>query len=36
MPSFLRWIPRITIYGEPEALLGARQGGFGQAGASGI
>jgi uncharacterized membrane protein YdfJ with MMPL/SSD domain len=23
MPSFLRWIPRITIEGEPEALLGA-------------
>ena len=22
MPSFLRWIPRITIEGEPEALLG--------------
>ena len=23
MPGFLRWIPRITIEGEPEALLGA-------------
>jgi hypothetical protein len=23
MPPFLRWIPRITIEGEPEALLGA-------------
>jgi RND superfamily putative drug exporter len=23
MPSFLRWIPRITIEGEPEALLGS-------------
>jgi len=23
MPGFLRWIPRITIEGEPEQLLGA-------------
>jgi RND superfamily putative drug exporter len=23
MPSFLRWIPRVTIEGEPEAILGA-------------
>jgi hypothetical protein len=23
MPPFLRWIPRITIEGEPEAVLGA-------------
>jgi hypothetical protein len=29
MPSFLRWIPRITIEGEPEELLG---GGSGQTG----
>ena len=28
MPSFLRWIPRITIEGEPEAMLGASQSGF--------
>jgi uncharacterized membrane protein YdfJ with MMPL/SSD domain len=26
MPPFLRWIPRITIEGEPEALLGAADG----------
>jgi uncharacterized membrane protein YdfJ with MMPL/SSD domain len=26
MPPFLRWIPRITIEGEPEALLGAEDG----------
>jgi uncharacterized membrane protein YdfJ with MMPL/SSD domain len=25
MPSFLRWIPRITIEGDPEALLGAAE-----------
>ena len=24
MPPFLRWIPRITIEGEPEAVLGAK------------
>ncbi len=37
MPSFLRWIPRITIEGEPEQLLGAGAGGsgFGEAGATG-
>jgi RND superfamily putative drug exporter len=28
MPSFLRWIPRITIEGEPEATLGAGHSGF--------
>jgi len=35
MPRFLRWIPRITIEGEPEALLGAVQPGIdaGSAGA---
>jgi len=35
MPPFLRWIPRVTIEGEPEALLGAGQGDFdaGSAGA---
>ena len=26
MPPFLRWIPRVTIEGEPEELLGAGQG----------
>jgi len=34
MPSFLRWIPRITIEGEPEALLGAGHGGFDKGSAS--
>ncbi len=34
MPSFLRWIPRITIEGEPEALLGAGHGGFDEGSAS--
>jgi RND superfamily putative drug exporter len=28
MPSFLRWIPRITIEGEPEALLGNGRAGL--------
>ena len=28
MPSFLRWIPRITIEGEPETLLGTWQSGI--------
>ena len=40
MPSFLGWIPRITIEGEPEELLGAikagpGQSGLGEAGAAG-
>jgi RND superfamily putative drug exporter len=34
MPPFLRWIPRITIEGEPEELLGAGQGDL-DAGAAG-
>jgi uncharacterized membrane protein YdfJ with MMPL/SSD domain len=33
MPSFLRWIPRITIEGEPEELLGGGVGAPGTAGA---
>jgi RND superfamily putative drug exporter len=33
MPPFLRWIPRITIEGEPEATLGAGDPGIGAAGA---
>ena len=32
MPSFLGWIPRITIEGEPEELLGAIKAGPGQSG----
>jgi len=37
MPSFLRWIPRITVEGEPEQLLGAVpvQVGRGETGAAG-
>ncbi len=37
MPSFLSWIPRITIEGEPEELLGGGPGqtGLGEAGAAG-
>lgn len=34
MPPFLRWIPRVTIEGEPEELLGAGQGDL-DAGAAG-
>ena len=34
MPRFLRWVPRITIEGEPEELLGAAEGGL-DAGAAG-
>ena len=34
MPRFLRWVPRITIEGEPEELLGAGEGGL-DAGAAG-
>ena len=34
MPRFLRWVPRITIEGEPEELLGVGEGGL-DAGAAG-
>jgi uncharacterized membrane protein YdfJ with MMPL/SSD domain len=42
MPSFLRWVPRITIEGEPEELLGhglsagLGRGDLGKVGAGGV